>query len=408
VGVSEDATISRRDFVGGAAATALGAVIVPGPLVAARRASLAPPPRATFELYVGTYTADTASQGIYRLVIDATDGGARALTLAAASVNPSFLALTPSGRHLVAVNEVTTYDGRASGGITAFSRDPASGSLARTSATASLGGAPCYVTVDSVGGHVLLANYVGGNVAVFPLSVDGVLGEAATMIQHVGKGPHAARQGSPHAHSVVLDRANRFAFVADLGIDRIKVYVFDVGRGTLVAAPQLDVVLRPGAGPRHLAFAPDGRTLYVVNELDATLVVFEYDAAGGVLRERQALSTRPPSATGDNFPADLHVHPTGRFVYASNRGDNTIAVFSVHHASGAVTLQQSVPTGGAWPRNFALDPSGTLLLVANQRSDSIVAYRVDSQTGRLTATGARVAVAAPVCLVFVGDALATR
>ncbi|MBK6490120.1 MAG: lactonase family protein [Gemmatimonadetes bacterium] len=407
--MTDGTTISRRGFVGGAAVTALGAAIGPGrPLEAPGRDASAPPSRAVWELYVGTYTADTASRGIYRLLIDAQDGGAVALTLAAESVNPSFLALTPDRRHLVAVNEVTTYEGRASGGITAFTRDPVSGSLARTSATASLGGAPCYVMVDHAGGHLLLANYLGGNVAVFPLSADGTLGDATAMVQHRGRGPNAARQGSPHAHCVLLDRANRFAVVADLGIDRIKVYHYDAGRGTLEAAQQPEVELRAGAGPRHLVFAPDGRTVYVVNELDSTLVALEYDAAIGTLRERQVLSTRPPRATGDNYPADLHMHPTGRFVYASNRGDNTIAVFSINGASGAVTLEQSVPTGGAWPRNFALDPSGTLLLVANQRSDSIVAFRIDPATGRLMATGTRIDVPAPVCLRFVDPVSAAR
>lgn len=404
--MNEGTTISRRHFVGGAAATALGAAIRPGPLGAAERASSGP--GATLELYVGTYTAGTKSEGIYRLVVDAPDGRVRALTLAAESVNPSFLALTPDRRQLVAVNEVTSYEGRASGGITAFRRDPGSGALAQTSAAASLGGAPCYVVVDNAGGHVLLANYVGGNAAVFPLSADGILGPAAAVVQHAGTGPIAARQGSPHAHCILLDPANRFAFVADLGIDRIKAYRFDARRGTLAVAPHPEVELRPGAGPRHLAFAPDGRTLYAVNELDATLVALDYDAASGALRERQVLSTRAPRATGDNFPADLHVHPTGRAVYASNRGDDAIAVFSVHPDSGALTLVQSVPTGGAWPRNFALDPSGTLLLVANQRSDSIVAYSIDPADGRLTATGARIEVPSPVCLLFVDAASSAR
>lgn len=381
---------------------------VPAPLAALGRDSFVRPSPATWELYVGTYTADTASRGIYRLVVDAQDGGARALTLAADAVNPSFLALTPDGRHLVAVSEVAAYEGRPSGGLIAFRRDPVSGSLVRTSATASLGGAPCYVMVDRVGRHVLLVNYLGGSVAVFPLSADGTLGDATAMMQHTGKGRMAPRQDAPHAHCVLLDATNRRAVVADLGIDRIKVYHYDAERGTLTAAAQPDVVLRPGAGPRHLAFAPDGRLLYLVNELDSTLVVLEHDASSGALRERQVLSTRPPHASGDNFPADVHVHPTGRFVYASNRGDNTMAVFSINAASGAVTLEQSVPTGGTWPRNFAIDPSGTLLLVANQRSDSIVAYRIDPASGLLTATGARIHIPAPVCLCFIAPSSTAR
>jgi 6-phosphogluconolactonase len=247
---------------------------------------------------------------------------------------------------------------------------------------------------------------VGGNVAVFALDGAGALGEMTALDQHRGTGPNAARQDAAHAHSIVLDAANRYAFSADLGIDRIRVYRYDAIEGTLRPAAVSDVVLLPGAGPRHLAFAPDGRTLYVVNELDSTLVAFRYNAATGTLRQGQRLSTRPPGATGENYPADLHVHPSGRTVYASNRGDDTIAVFSVAAGSGALALVQTVPSGGHWPRNFTLDPAGRFLFVAHQRSDSIMSFQVDALTGRLTRTGAEAQVPSPVCLLFSDSASA--
>ncbi|GLC26396.1 lactonase family protein [Roseisolibacter agri] len=380
---------TRRDFL---ATTALG---LAGCATAGRRED-----DREWRLYVGTYTAGTTSRGIHRLAVDRATGAMRLDGGVAAEVaNPSYLALAPDGRALYAASELTEFAGAASGAVAGFARDAATGALAPRGARASRGGAPCYVSVDRTGRYLLVANYVGGSVAVLPLAADGSVGEATSVVQHTGRGPHAQRQTAPHAHCIVLDPANRFALTADLGIDRILVYGFDAATGTLRPAAQPPLALRPGAGPRHLAFAPDGRTLYVVNELDSTLVALDYDPATGALRERQALSTRPAGATGDNFPADLHVHPGGRTVYASNRGDDTLAVFAVA-GDGRLSLAQTVPTGGRWPRNFALDPAGRLLLAANQRSDSVVAFRIEEATGHLTPTGASVTVPAPVCLQF--------
>jgi 6-phosphogluconolactonase len=404
--MSDESRVTRRGFVGGATLTALGAALVPRalrstPLAAGGGADV-------WELYVGTYTANTQSRGIYRLVIDADRGEAVELSVAAECENPSFLALSPDRRRVVAVNELEQYEGKASGAVTCFARDTESGALSAPSRRASLGGAPCYVSIDARGRHALVANYLGGNVAVFPIAVSGSLGAASAKMQHVGHGADSARQEGPHAHCVLLDVANRFAFVADLGIDRIKAYRFDAERGTLMLLDGGDVVLPPGTGPRHLAWSPDGRTMYVTGELASTLTVLDYDSATGILRARQELSLRPAGATGANAPADVHVHPTGRFVYASNRGDNTIAVFRLDRTTRALALVQSAPCGGDWPRNFALDPTGRLLLVAHQRSDSIVAFAIDPQTGRLTATGARIAIPAPVCLRFVEETMAPR
>ena len=351
-------------------------------------------------LYVGTYTNAGTSRGIYALSLDLESGALRAGGLVAEAADPSFLALAPNGRTLYAVNELTELAGRPTGGVMAFARDPRSGALSPLGQQPSGGGAPCYVTVDRAGRYVLVANYVGGSVALLPIARNGALGEATAVVRHAGKGPNAERQEGPHAHCIILDAPNRFAIAADLGTDSLSIYRVDDRRGLLTPAEQGTVALRPGAGPRHLAFAPDSRTLYLVNELNSTLVAFTYDYHRGRLSERQTLSTRPVGARGDNFPADLHVHPRGHVVYASNRGDDTIAVFSVASDSGRLALAQTVATGGRWPRNFAVDPSGRHLLVANQRSDSVVGFAIDARTGLLSPSGARVDLPSPVCLLF--------
>lgn len=392
-GVTGDRAVTRRGFLGRGVA-ALGLAALPRTLLGSSGA-----PGDAWELYVGTYTSNTASRGIYRLEVEQATGAFRNLTLAAESRDPSFLALSPDGRTLVAVNELTSFDGQPSGAVTAFVRDPSNGALTSAGTRASLGGAPCYVSVDQAGRHALVANYVGGNVAVFPLGGPGGVGAATAMVQHEGRGPNVARQQGPHAHAIILAPGERFALAADLGIDRVRVYRYDSAAGTLAPAAVPEAALAPGAGPRHLAFAPDGRTLYVANELDSTLAAFAWDGRTGGLRLRHVVSTRPDGARGANFPADLHVHPSGRAVYVSNRGDDTLAVFSTVGPSAPV-LVQSVATGGHWPRNFALDPRGRLLLVAHQRSHAITSFVVSAATGQLTRTGHEATVPAPVCLRF--------
>ena len=351
-------------------------------------------------LYVGTYTGDTGSRGIYALTLDRDTGALQSRGLVAETPNPSFLALAPNGRALYAVNELTEFGGRPTGAVTAFARDAKTGALTPLGQQPSGGGAPCYVTVDRAGRYVLVANYVGGSVALLPIDRRGALGEATAVVKHVGTGPNTQRQEAPHAHCIVLDAPNRFAIAADLGNDSLLIYRVDDRRGWLTAAEPAVVKLESGAGPRHLAFAPKSPTLYAVNELDSTLVVFQYDPHLGRLSERQVLSTRAAGASGENYPADLHVHPSGRTVYASNRGDDTIAVFSVARDTGKLALVQTQSTEGKWPRNFALDRDGSHLLVANQRSNSVVGFSIDSQTGRLRPTGARAELPAPVCLLF--------
>jgi len=357
-------------------------------------------PPSAWRLYVGTYTGESASRGIYHLSLDKDAGTLQLGGLAAETASPSYLALAPNGRWLYAVNELTELAGRPTGGVTAFARDPATGALSSLGQQPSRGGAPCYVKVDRAGRYVLVANYVGGNVALLPIASNGALGEATAVVQHAGTGPNAQRQTGPHAHCIILDAPNRFAIAADLGADSLFIYRVDDRRGLLTPADQPMLKLRPGAGPRHLAFAPNAPRLYVVNELDSTLVVMDYEPIRGRLTERQTLSTRPAGATGDNFPADLHVHPRGHTVYASNRGDDTIAVFSMARDTGRLSLVQTVSTDGRWPRNFAIDPTGSQLLVANQRSDSIVGFKIDPVSGRLAPSGSRIETPTPVCLLF--------
>jgi len=354
-------------------------------------------------VHVGTYTEGGRRDGVYRFRMNRVDGTLRPAGAAAAGDNPSFLAMHPTRGFLYAVNEVTEYGGEPSGAVSAFAVDPGTGQLTLLNRQSSRGGAPCYVSVDDTGRFALVANYVGGSVAVLPIAEDGRLGEAAAVVQHRGSGPNAKRQKGPHAHCVILDPSNRFALAADLGIDRIMVYRFDARAGTLTPAAVPFAALPPGAGPRHLAFHPTGRVLYVVNELDLTLGVFGYDAATGALTAVQMLPILSERPAGEAIAADLHVLPSGRFLYASVRGDDSIAVFAVDQGAGTLTPVQRVSTSGDWPRNFAIDPTGRFLLVANQRSNTIVGFHVDPATGRLAETGQRLEVPAPVCIRFDGQ-----
>jgi 6-phosphogluconolactonase len=382
--------LSRRDFFG---VTALG---IAG-LGAARSAG-----ERTVEdpLYVGTYTHDGKSKGIYLVKMTRVTGTLRVVGLMAETVEPSFLTVSPNGRYVYSVNETTEYEGKPSGAVSAFARDRASGSLTLINRVPSRGGAPCYITLDRAGKFVLVANYVGGSVAVFPILDGGGLGDATAFVQHVGHGPDSDRQSSPHAHCIMPDPANRFVLVADLGLDRLLVYRFDARAGTLRTDPVQQREMAPGAGPRHLAFHPSGRIVYVVNELDSTVSTLRYDAATGALGVLQTLPSVGEPMTGQNAPADVHVHPSGRFLYMSNRGHDSIAAFAIDKRTSTLRPLQLEPTGGNWPRNFAIDPSGRFLFVAHERSSTIVTHRIDARTGKLTPTGQTLELPSPVCIRF--------
>ena len=245
----------------------------------------------------------------------------------------------------------------------------------------------------------LVANYAGGNVALLPLEPNGALAPAH-VVQHTGKGPNAERQDAPHAHCIIPDPSNRFALAADLGNDRVFVYRLDLDGKSLRHIEEGDAVMRPGAGPRHLAFHPTLPLVFVANELDSTVATLRFDSTRGTVSPQGTLPTVPTGWTGTNYPADIHLAASGRTLYVSNRGHNSIAVFSVAETTGALALDQVVSTEGDWPRNFSLDPSGRWLLVANQRSDSIVVFGRDPETGRLTPTRQRLALPSPVCVRF--------
>jgi 6-phosphogluconolactonase len=317
-----------------------------------------------------------------------------------AGANPSFLTIHPNGRVLYAVNEVDTQNGRSTGGVSAFAIASDTGALTRLNEQPSEGAAPCYVSVDRTGRVVFVANYNGGSVALLPIETDGSLARAAHVEKHTGSGPNAERQEAAHAHCIVADPSNRFVLAADLGADRVFVYRLDLEGKSLRHVEGGDAVMRSGAGPRHIAFHPTLALVFVANELDSTVATLRFDAERGALSLLDAGSTLPAGWTGTNYPADIHIAPSGRTLYVSNRGHNSIAVFSVAEKTGALALEQVVSTDGDWPRNFTLDPTGRWLLVANQRSDSIVLFRRDQASGRLTSTRERIALPSPVCLRF--------
>src|SRR5882762_7352782 len=339
-------------------------------------------------LYVGTYT-----ENVYLVRMDRRSGELVRVGAANAGANPSFLTMDPSGRMLYAVNEVEH------GAVSAFAIAGGSGELTRRGEQPSAGGAPCYVSVDSSGRAVLVANYDGGSVALLSIQMDGTLAPAH-MIKHTGKGPNAERQQAPHAHCILPDPSNRFALAADLGADRVFVYRLDLEGRSLRHIEEGDAVMRAGAGPRHLAFHPRLPLVFVANELDSTVATLRFDAERGTLSLLDAGSTLPAGWTGTNYPADIHVAANGRTLYVSNRGHNSIAMFSVADSAGALALEQVISTEGDWPRNFSLDPTGRWLLVANQRSDSVVVFRRDPADGTLAPTKQKVEIPSPVCLRF--------
>ena len=355
-------------------------------------------------LYVGTYTEGGKSDGIYLIRMDRRSGKLRQVGSVDAGANPSFLAIHPNRRVLYAVNEVETHNGRATGAVSAFAIASKTGALTRLGEQSSEGRAPCYISVDHSGGVVLVANYAGGSVALLPIQANGALAPATKVVQHTGAGPNAERQSAPHAHSIVADPSNRFALAADLGADRVFVYRLDSSGKSLGHIEAGDAVMRPGSGPRHIAFHPTLPLMFVANELDSTVATLRFDAQRGALSPVEIGSTVPREWTGANYPADIHVSSSGQTLYVSNRGHNSIAVFSVAKSTGALTLDQMVSTEGDWPRNFTLDPTNRWLLVANQRSDSVVVFARDPESGRLTPTRQRIALPSPVCLRFRANA----
>ena len=370
-------------------------------LLLASCAASAAPAKTKYLVFVGTYTADTTSKGIYAYSYDAATHQLASLGVAAETANPSFLAVHPNHRFLYAVNELSDYQGNKTGGVSAFSIDHATAKLTFLNEVPSGGTDPCYVSLDKTGKYVFVANYTSGSVSVFSVLADGRLGERSAFDQHTGHGVNPKRQEGPHAHSIDLSPDNRFAIVDDLGLDEVMVYRFSAAKGTLAPNNPPYATIEAGSGPRHFTFAPNGKFAYVISEMKSTVTAFSYDPKAGALHALQTVSTLPQDFSGQNDDAEIHIHPSGKFLYASNRGSDSITVFAINPAKGTLTLVENVPTGGKTPRNFVIDPTGARLFAANQDSNNIVAFSIDSQTGRLTPTGQVFEVASPVSILFV-------
>jgi len=355
-------------------------------------------PAGKYLAYIGTYT-DTGSKGIYAYRFDPATGQIDDLGLAAESVRPSFLTIDPDGRFLYAVNETDTYQGQPTGSVSAFAIDSTTGKLTLLNEVPSRGTGPTFITLDRSGRYVLVANYDSGSVAVFRVSQDGKLGDSTAFVQHHGSSVDKDRQAGPHPHQVVLSPDNRFAIVSDLGIDQVLIYPFDSQHGTL-GQPHI-VKSRPGAGTRHMAFGSSGKFLYVIDELQNTIVSYSYDSKRGELRELQTVDTLPKDFQGTNYPAEIQVDPEENFLYASNRGADNVAVFAIDHKKGILKNVSFTSTEGKKPRFFSLDPTGKWLFAANQESDNVVVFRVDNKTGHLTPAAQVLHVFTPTCVTFV-------
>ena len=346
----------------------------------------------TWRVYVGT-TTQGASKGIYLFNLNAETGKLTPQGLAVQTENPSFLAMHPTRPFMYAVGEASK------GFVSAFHVERETGKLIPINSVSSKGEGPCHLAVAPTGRDVAVANYNSGSTALFPIKDDGSLGEANSFFQHEGKSINPQRQEGPHAHGATFDVTGRFLFVPDLGADKVFVYHHDEKSQLLSKNDPAFATLTPGFGPRHIAFHPSGRFAYVVNEMGNTVTAFGYDAGTGQLTSIQTIGTLPAGFAGESTTAEIHVHPSGRFVYASNRGHDSIASFSVAPETGRLTATGCMVTGGKTPRSFCLDPAGRYLLAANQESGDMIMFRINPESGVLEVTDQRVAVADSVCVI---------
>jgi 6-phosphogluconolactonase len=351
-------------------------------------------------LYVGTYTG-AESKGIYAFRFNPATGEAHPAGLASSTVNPSFLAVDPKGRFLYAVNEVDTFQNNPAGAVSVFAIDRETAALKPLQQVSSLGSGPAHLSLDRSGKFLMVANYTGGSFGVFPVGADGRLSSRTAFVQQHGAGPDPRRQAGPHAHCILTSVDNRLAVVADLGLDKLLAYRFDASTGSLSPARPPFYTMDPGSGPRHIAFTPSGKYLYAVNELTSTVTVFAYDGKTGSLRMGKTISTLPKDFLGRNSTAEIAVEPKGKFLYVSNRGHNTIAVFRIEPKDGSLKEVEWIPSGGKTPRNFAIDPTGKWLFAANQGSNEIALFRLDPGSGHLTPAGPPLSVVSPVCVAIV-------
>ncbi|WP_321477103.1 lactonase family protein [uncultured Paludibaculum sp.] len=349
-------------------------------------------------LYIGAYTS-AKNKGITVARFDKATGAISEMSTAAETPNPTFLELHSNGKWLYAINEVSNFGGKKEGSVDAYSIDKASGKLTLLNQVSSKGAGPCHVSLDRGGRMVMIANYGSGSVASYKIEADGKLSEAVSFFQHEGKGPVAGRQAGPHAHSVNVTPDNRYAVACDLGTDEIRIYKLDPGKGSMEKHKVVNTA--PGSGPRHFAWHPKKMFGYVVNELNSTVTVFLY-APDGNLEEIQSVSTLPEGYRNENSPAEVRVHPSGKFLYASNRGEDTIAVFVIDPATGKLSPVDRTLTQGGTPRNFYIESTGRWLLAANQKTDNIIVFAIDQKTGKLQNTGKGIIVGQPVCLRILG------
>jgi 6-phosphogluconolactonase len=355
-------------------------------------------------VYVGTNVTSDQENTIYLYRLNPSTGALTAVTALKGGAQPTYLTMDAAHRYLYAVSETQSFKGTANtGGVSAFAVDPRTAGLTMLDQQPSLGASPCYISLDRSEKNVLVANYSSGTVSLLPRQADGQVGAPTDSDQHQPpNGPHK-NQDKPHAHCITTDPANRYAFSVDLGTDKVYRYQLDPAQHKLGNPPGVAFTAKPGTGPRHLIFHPNGRWAYLENELNSTVTALTYDAKAGTFQEVQTLTTLPAGFAGDNSGADVHISPDGRFVYTSNRGDNSLAVFAVDGGSGRLSLVQHVSTQGKTPRNFGLDPAGQVLLVANQNSDNVFSYLVDKKTGKLTPTGQSVNVPSPMFVEIVSD-----
>ena len=350
-------------------------------------------------VFIGTYTGN-GSEGIYSFRFDPEHGETTQPILAARSDNPSFIAIDKKGKFLYTVNEVDKYDENSSGAISVYKVVKGSGKLILIQQVSSLGAHPAHLSIDKTGKYLLVANYSGGNFCVFPINNDGKLGEHTALISNIGSSINKDRQNNPHPHFIQVTKDNKYILIADLGIDRVMIFQFDDKTGTLKINEPAFIELEPGSGPRHFAFGTSGKFLYVLNELTSTVTIFDFDQATASSQSKQIISTLPGNFEGINTTAEIVVDSKGKFLYASNRGDNSIVQFNINRNDGTLSTIGWVPTGGDAPRHFEIDETSNWLFSANQNSDNIILFKIDKEIGGLINTNQSIKIKSPVCIKF--------
>lgn len=352
-------------------------------------------------VYIGTYTTDSYSEGIYVYQFDLSTGSLTRIESMSGIDNPSFLRITTDGQFLYSVSEVAEVNGVQGGAVSGYAINKQTGALTYLNSQATHGAYPCHVSIDQTEQYVLVSNYMGGNIAMLPIQKDGSLGSVTDVVQHEGcSNVNTERQEGPHTHSVTVAPDNKFALAADLGKDMLISYKIDLEKGKLLPYKNGQIEVGPGQGPRHMDFHPNGRFVFLLNELGNTINSYQYDTEKGTLILIDTISSLPNYFTGENISADIHVHPNGKFLYASNRGHDSIIICGVNKQKGTLEVLGFQSTMGSHPRNFSIDPTGNYLLVANKDSNNIVTFNINQDTGLLTVMYEIIEVPQPVCIHF--------